>query len=172
MKQTSELNWQWLSAVIFLLMLSRLIPHPPNFTPIGAMAVLAGLYFKDLRSALLVPLLAMLASDLFLGLHSSLLFVYGAIAFIVWLSFQFSAWNSPAFIVAHAFISAVIFFLVTNFGAWLTHEMYPHTFAGLAEAYVAGIPFFKNSLLSNLLFCLIGYTVINGLARLKFSTGL
>ncbi len=149
-------SWQWLALIILFLALSRLIPHAPNFTPLGAMALLAGACVKDLRVSLLIPLIAMLLSDAILGFHSAMIFVYGAVALIVIGSHYWLKKLSLVSITLAAFISAITFFMVTNFGAWLSHDMYTHNVSGLIQAYIAGIPFFKNTLVSNLLFTAIG----------------
>jgi hypothetical protein len=150
-------SWQWLVAIILFLAVSRLIPHAPNFTPLGAMALLAGACIKDLRVSLLIPLTAMLLTDAILGFHISMLFVYGAVALIVLGSHLWLTRLSLVSITVVAIISAITFFIVTNFGAWLSHDMYTHNASGLAQAYIAGIPFFKNTLVSNLLFTAIGF---------------
>ena len=149
-------SWQWLAAIIIFLAFSRLIPHPPNFTPVGAMALLAGAFSKDFKLALLIPLIAMLLSDAVIGFHSSMMFVYGAVVIIVIGSHYWLKQISLPSLSLAAVISALVFFAITNFGAWLSHDMYPHTVSGLGQAYIAGIPFFKNTLLSNVLFTAVG----------------
>ena len=156
-KQIQSPSWQWLLTILVFLAFSRLIPHPPNFTPLGAMALLAGVYFKDLKVALFIPIVAMLISDALLGFHSSMMYVYGAVIFITLGSYLLIKHCTLLSITLGAITSAVIFFIVTNFGAWLSHDMYPHTLAGLQQAYLAGVPFFRNTLVSNLLFTAIGF---------------
>lgn len=150
-------SWQWLAAIILFLAFSRLIPHAPNFTPLGAMALLSGAFIKDLRVSILIPIIAMFLSDAIIGFHSSMIYVYGAVALIVIGSHFWLTRLSLISITLAALVSACLFFLVTNFGAWLSHDMYAHNLAGLTQAYVAGIPFFKNTLMSNLLFTLVGF---------------
>ena len=164
---TNTQNWKWVAGIVLLLALSRLIPHPPNFTPLGAMAILAGATIKDFRLALLIPLSAMLASDIFLGFHSSMLFVYASVAIIV-LACHF--WLKKLSLISlglAALFAAILFFLVTNFGAWLSHDMYAHTIGGLGQAYTAGIPFFKNTLLSNLFFIAISFYALKTISGKK-----
>jgi hypothetical protein len=156
-KHLKHPSWQWLAAIILFLAFSRLIPHAPNFTPLGAMALLSGAFVKDIRVSLLIPLIAMLLSDAIIGFHSSMIFVYGAVALIVIGSHYWLKRVSLVSITLAAFISAVAFFLITNFGAWLTHDMYIHNISGLTQAYIAGIPFFKNTLISNVLFTAVGF---------------
>lgn len=160
-------NWKWIAGLMLLLALSRLIPHPPNFTPLGAMAILAGAAMKDLRLAMLAPLIAMGVSDALLGFHTSLLFVYGAVVMMVVMSrFLLQSVTTMRIVVA-ALASAILFFMVTNFGAWLSHDMYAKTWSGLGQAYIAGIPFFRNTLLSNLFFTAISFFALNCLPKLK-----
>jgi len=156
-QSSSKPYWQWLIAIVFMLAFSRLIPHPPNFTPLGAMALLAGASMRDIRFALLIPFIAMLLSDSILGFHSSMVFVYGAVGLIVIGSHCLLKRLSIVSIGLATVISAIAFFIITNFGAWLSHDMYSHTVTGLGEAYIAGIPFFKNTLISNILFTSVGF---------------
>lgn len=160
MNKVNSIHWQWIVGLILLLTISRLIPHPPNFTPLGAMAILAAATIKDLRLAMLIPIGAMLISDSLLGFHSSLLFVYSAIAVIVLINQYLLKTVSVGKLALAALTSAIIFFLITNFGAWLSHTMYPRTLDGLWQAYIAGIPFFRNTLLSNIFFTAISFYAI------------
>lgn len=160
-------HWQWLIGIILLLAFSRLIPHPPNFTPLGAMALLAGATIKDFRVALLVPLFAMILSDALLGFHSSMEFVYSAVSLIVLASSHWLKSFSLLPLTIAAVSSATVFFIVTNFGAWLSHDMYPHTTSGLWQAYLAGVPFFRNTLLSNIIFTAASFYIITLLPRNK-----
>ena len=162
-KQSQSPTWQWVLVIILFLAFSRLIPHPPNFTPLGAMALLAGANFKDIRVALLIPIIAMLISDAMIGLHSSMLYVYGSVVLIIVSSHLFIKKCTLLTMGLGALASAVVFFLTTNFGAWLSHEMYPRTLEGLQQAYVAGIPFFRNTLMSNLLFTAVGFYALRQL---------
>ena len=130
----------------------RLLPHWPNFTPVAAMALFGGAHFASRRMALAVPLAAMLLSDAVLGFHSSMGFVYGAFAATVGLGLLLRNGRSPLRVGGMALGASVLFFGVTNFGAWLVGGLYPLTAAGLAEAYVAGLPFFTNTLAGDLLY--------------------
>lgn len=169
MQRLENIQWQWICAVIVLLALSRFIPHPPNFTPIGAMAILSGGLFKSLRMGLIIPLAAMLLSDLILGLHSSILFVYGSITLItLCCHFLLRKLNLISIGTAVIFATA-IFFLITNFGAWLSHGMYPHNVQGLGLAYVAGLPFLLNSLLANIVFTTTACVALLSLKPIKES---
>lgn len=133
---------------------SRLIPHAPNFTPVISTALFAGAYLQK-RFAFLVPVAAMLMSDIVIGFYSpgSMTFVYGSLLLIVALGLTMSNKASVTRIAGLSLVGAVLFFVLTNFGVWLVPgSMYPKTLAGLIECYVMAIPFFGNTLLSTLVY--------------------
>ena len=140
-----------LSAILLAAAL-RLVPHPPNFTPIGAMALFGGAYFGRRALAFAAPLGALLLSDAVIGFHSGMPFVYASVAIIVLFGIAVRSRMTPLRIGAAAVLSSVLFFAVTNFGVWLGDGMYPQTLAGLAACYVAAIPFFQNTLAGDLVF--------------------
>lgn len=130
----------------------RLVPHPPNFTPIGAMALFGGAYFGRRALAFAAPLGAMLLSDAILGFHSGMAYVYGSVALIVLIGWAVAKRITPLAIAGAAIASSVLFFAITNFGTWATGELYPPTLAGLEACFVAAIPFFQNTLAGDLFF--------------------
>jgi hypothetical protein len=150
------MNYSRLLALIGMVLsvsLFRLLPHPPNFTPILAVALFAGAQFTDRRLALLVPLLAMLAADLLLGLHATLPFVYGAIALIVILGMWLKKRLSVTWTATTAVSGSMLFYIITNFGAWLTMpELYARSIEGLLTAYIAAIPFYQTMLAGDLFY--------------------
>jgi hypothetical protein len=137
-----------LITMILAAALSRLLPHPPNFAPIGALALFGGAQFADRRVAFLVPLAAMLLSDLCIGLYSHMGWVYGSFALItcigLWLRTHRRAWP----IAGASLLASSLFFLITNFGVWMNGTA-PSGLAGLMACYVAAIPFFGNTLLGD-----------------------
>lgn len=141
-----------LSLIIFAIAMFRLLPHPLNVSPVAAMALFGGAYFSDKRVAFLVPFLALLLSDLILGLHDTMVYVYAGFGLTVVIGFWISKNLNISRIALAAVGSSVLFFIITNFGAWFTSGLYPMTIDGLMQAYVAAIPFFQNSLLGNLVF--------------------
>ena len=141
-----------ISAIIFALAMFRLLPHLPNVSPVAAMALFGGAYFADKRMAFLVPLLALFLSDLVLGLHNSMIFVYAGFALTVAIGFLLKGKVTITNTAFATVVSSVLFFLLTNLGAWMTSGLYARSAEGLMQAYVAGIPFFQNSLLGNLVF--------------------
>lgn len=153
-----------LIGIILLAALSRLLPHPPNFSPVEAVALFGGAYFARRAMAIAVPLLAMLISDLGLGLingglyseyflSAGFLLVYACIAASTVLGFALRGRVSGFRVAGFALAGSILFFLVTNFGTWLGSTLYPQSAAGLAAAYVAGVPFFQNTVLGTLFYC-------------------
>ncbi|HEY3248557.1 MAG TPA: DUF6580 family putative transport protein [bacterium] len=134
---------------------ARLLPHPPNVTPIAAMALFGGASFDDARMALAVPLAAMLLSDVVLGLHATMPFVYLGFLLIAGIGLWLRTRRSIPTIAAGAVVGSIAFFLITNFGVWATTTFYPKTAAGLWAAYVAGLPFFRNTVLGDLFYCAV-----------------
>lgn len=137
------------AALIVLAALSRLLPHPPNFTPVEAIGLFGGAYLADRRLAFIVPLVAMALSDLILGLHGAMPVIYGLIAFNVWLGLRMGANPSAARIAGNGLLAASVFFIVSNFAVWASGGglEYSRDFAGLISCYVAALPFFGYSLL-------------------------
>ena len=140
--------------LVFLAAAARIVPHPPNVTPVAAMALLAGFAFGARPLAFVLPLAALFVSDLVLGLHESMIFVYGAFAVTVWIGTRLGEFRWTRTLGA-ALASSVLFFLLTNFGVWALGTLYPRTLAGLVACYGAAIPFFRNSVLGDL-----GFTVV------------
>ena len=148
----NKYKFLFISAIILAAVLSRLIPHPPNFTPIAAIALFGGCYFNNKNYAFAIPLAAMFLSDLIIGLHSTLLVVYLSFAVIVLIGSKISEKRSPLRVGLAAVSSSVIFFITTNFGVWLLGSLYPKTIEGLATCYIAAIPFFQNNLMGDLFY--------------------
>lgn len=140
-----------LSAIVAAAAL-RLVPHPPNFTPIGAMALFSGAYLGRRSLAFVAPLAALLLSDLVLGFYAGMEIVYPSVALVVLIGWWVSTRRTALRIGAAAIASSVSFFLITNFGMWLFSGFYPLTSAGLATCFVAAIPFFQNTIAGDLFF--------------------
>ena len=141
-----------LAGMVLAAAAARLLPHPWNFTPIGAMALFGGAQFAGKRAAFLVPLAALFLSDLMLGLHSLMPFVYGCFALTVCLGFWVRRNASAGRIAVASLISSTVFFLVTNFGVWACLNTYPKNAGGLLECYAAGLPFYRNGVLGDLFY--------------------
>ena len=141
-------------SLILVLSFSRLIPHPYNFTPILAAGVFGGFYFKNFILSLFVVIISMFVGDLIIGFHSTMSLTYSALAAAAGIGTLIKKFNFKEIILS-GISSSVIFFLITNFGSWLTMAMYEKSFSGLLQSYVMGIPFFHNTLLSTLIYLLV-----------------
>ena len=139
-------------SAIFLAALLRLLPHPPNFSPIAAMALFSGAFLPRRGLAFAAPIGAMLLSDAVLGFHGGMPVVYASVAMIVAIGWLVSARRTAGRIALAAVTGSVLFYLLTNFGVWASGTMYPKTVEGLVACYVAAIPFFQNSLAGDLFF--------------------
>ena len=130
----------------------RLVPHPPNFSPIDAMALFSGAYLGRRGIAFVAPLAALLLSDLVLGFYHGVATVYATVALIVVIGWWLSSKRTPLRIGIAAIASSVTFFVITNFGMWLFSGFYPVTYAGLLACYTAAIPFFQNTVAGDLFY--------------------
>jgi hypothetical protein len=131
---------------------SRLIPHPPNMASITAVALFGGAYLSDKRLAFLVPLVALLLSDLVLGLYSHMEVIYGSFALVVCIGLWLQRKRTAVRIAAATLASSVLFFVVTNFSVWAFGSLYPRTAEGFLACYLAAIPFFQNTLMGDALY--------------------
>lgn len=130
----------------------RLVPHPPNFSPIGAMALFSGAYLGRRPLAFVAPLSALFLSDLVLGFYHGMATVYASVALIVLIGAFALQRVSPTRIGVLALTSSILFFAITNFGIWAFSGFYPRTFVGLEACYVAAIPFFQNTVAGDLVY--------------------
>ena len=141
----------FITLFIIVAALMRLIPHPPNFVPITAIAIFAGVKFNNIKIAYAIPISIMLISDLFIGFYSISLFVYLAFILII----TYSSFNKK-YSIKNIILSSVMFFIITNFGVWLMGG-YPKSVEGLVLCYTMAIPFFTNSIIADLFFSAILY---------------
>jgi hypothetical protein len=145
--------------IIFVILLSRFIPHPPNFTPIISIAVLSPLFFNKNITSLSVIILGMFVTDIFLGIYPSMIFTYLTIILIFYFSKILFKLDSFKNIILCSFLSSVIFFILTNFSVWFLSGLYSLNFEGLIACYLLAIPFFHNTLISTMLFSSITYFI-------------
>jgi hypothetical protein len=144
-RSNQHLKLAIIAGMILLAALSRLLPHPWNFSPLEAMALFAGAHIAQRWLGVLVPLIALLISDLFLGFYEGIWVTYLCFALIA-LAGTWLRGAGAAKIAAFGLASATGFFIVSNFAVWAGSAMYPHTAAGLLSCYVSAIPFFHNQL--------------------------
>ena len=131
-------------SIIVAAALMRLLPHWPNFTPVAAMALFAGTYFERKQFAFAIPIAAMFLSDLVLGFTALMPAVYLSFVVTVVIGATIRKHISVRNVLLASFASTVIFFLITNFAAWLVFPFYPQNFLGLMESYMAGLVFFND----------------------------
>jgi len=150
-------------SIIFALAAFRLLQIIPNVSPIAAMALFAGAQLSDKKLAFVIPFAALLLSDLVLGMHSTMIFVYLAFAVTVLVGILMAKKQNIFTVFLAAFGTSLMFFLVTNAGVWLMYDTYPVGLTGLIDTYIAGIPFYQNTLIGDLFFNTIlfgGYALL------------
>jgi len=145
-------------AVIF-----RFIPHIANFSPILAIALFGGAYLNK-KHALLLPLALMMITDLFIGMHNTILFTWGSILLISGLGMLLRQKKNVLNISLSALSSAVLFFIISNFGVWIM-GWYPRTLNGLISCYTLAIPFFRTTIASTLIFSFVLFGIYEFVAR-------
>jgi hypothetical protein len=149
MNKEKFLRWVFVFAVIAFGIGYRFFSPEPNFSPIGAIALFSGFLFPSF--GFLVPLLILASSDFVFGFYESLPFVYAGV-FVLFLLGR-SILKVDLFQVGLATLGGSLsFYIVSNFGHWLVTSMYPKNFYGLIDCYLAALPFFRTSLISDLLF--------------------
>lgn len=160
-----------LATIILLTALSRLLPHPYNFTPIAALALFGAATFERKWLGLIVPLAAMLLSDLFIGFHGGMLSVYTAFTMIWLLGLAMLQKITVSRVIVTSLLSSTLFFLVTNFAVWYGSKYYPQTPQGLLACYAAGLAFFNgqsfflNAVLGDLTFSTVLFGAYSLLQR-------
>ena len=148
-------------SLILVLAFSRLIPHPPNFTPIIAAAVMSGYLFKNIYISSIVLLLSMFLSDLVIGIYSNFFFVYFSLLLIIFMCTKIIKDLNFKKLFLLSIFSSLIFFLITNFGVWAFSNMYERNLNGLLYCYLLAIPFFTNTIISTIVFSYLAYTANN-----------
>ena len=140
--------------LILVAVLARIIPHPPNFTPIIAIALFSGHILTKSNKVIgyLIPLIIMFIADLFIGFYSTIIYVYLSIFIISIIGKRSHLFKSPKETTLTSTIGSILFFLITNTAVWFHSEMYSKTITGLWSCYVMAIPFFHNTLISTLTF--------------------
>ena len=151
--------------ILGILALGRIIPHPPNFTPILATAIYTPYMINDKWIAVLIPLSAMFIADIIIGFHPYMLWVYGAIGISTLLSYWSMRFNKKYIqLGVMAILSSILFFIITNFAVWAIWDYYPKTIDGLIICYIKAIPFFQNTLLGTIIYtAIITLTIQKGM---------
>lgn len=159
-------NFYLVLIMIFAGAMMRLIPHWPNFTPITAIALFGGTFLKRKDLAFLVPVAAMLLSDLVIGFHSTMFPVYITFIAIVAMGLVLKSRLTVVNTLTASLSASVVFYLVTNFASWTSGLMpYPMNVAGLMQAYIAGLPFFFNGILGDLFYTSVMFGAVYLVSR-------
>ena len=140
------------SSIIIILALSNIwFSQIPNISPIAAIALFGGAFLNEKKIGLLIPIGALFLSDLFIGFHGSMWSVYLSFALIVMIG---SRIKKPSFlnVIGASITGSLLFFILTNFAVWTQGQMYSMDLSGLLTCYEMAIPFFRNTLLGDLLF--------------------
>ncbi len=152
-----------ISIIIVLAIVSRLIPHPPNFTPIIAIGLFGSAYIKNRSLAILIPISAMFISDMFIGYHVTIYWVYGSLLAISILGMLLINRVSIKNCTIATISGSLFFFIITNFGVWLTSAYYPNNIEGLIICYTVALPFLANTLVGSIFYGVImfgGYEIL------------
>ena len=152
-----------ISIIIVLAIISRLIPHPPNFTPIIAIGLFGSAYIKNRSLAMFIPICAMFLADIFIGYHSTIYWVYGSLLLISILGMLVINRVSLKKCTIAIFSGSLLFFIVTNFGVWFTSTYYPKNIEGLITCYTVALPFLANTLAGSICYSVImfgGYEIL------------
>ncbi len=170
------MNWKenkyfWIATLIFVTALTRLMPHPWNFTPVTALFIFGGAQSGKNLFNFILPFSALLISDFLLNnfiYHHSGITIFYKGAFFIYLSyaliFLFNYFLKPEWgykLVVGAFGSSVLFFIITNFASWLSNPIYSQDLSGLLTSYSAGLPFFRNAIIGDLLYSFALFGVFN-----------
>ena len=153
--------------IILIGAFSRIIPHPPNFTAIGAISILGGVYFGKNYLAFLIPIISMLISDFLLGFNMAIS-VYLSFLIMIPLGIGIKNKLSNLSVIKTSIYASIVFFLITNFSVWIFSTVYPNNIYGLLICYYAGIPFFFNTLLGNIFFSFSLFGIYEIVSKRKF----
>lgn len=150
-------------AVLLGAVFLRLVPHIPNVAPIAALALFSGVKMSNWKG-FAVPLVVMIISDFFLGFHATVPFVYASFLLIVEIGHLLRKNTTPLSVGIGTLMGSILFFIVTNFGVWVTSSMYEKTIRGLLHCYVMGLPFFRNTLSGDIFYTVVfflGYRIFS-----------
>ena len=147
------------AGLIFAAAFTRLVPHYPNFTAVGAIALFGGTYLANKKLAFIVPFAAMLLTDIIIGFHPTMWAVYFSFGLIVLIGLQIAKNKKVSTIFLGTISSSVLFFVITNFAQWISDPFYAKTGAGLAQCYTMAIPFFSYTALGDMFYVAVLFGV-------------
>ena len=166
-------------SLILFASFSRIIPHMPNFTPIGAIALFGGAYLKNRYHAFLIPMISLWLSDLILNnfifsfyseftwFYPGFLWQYASFILIIVIGYLFLKKLNFKNIFITTIFSSLLFFIITNFGVWISGSMYTLDFQGLISCYIMALPFFKGTLLGFMCYSTLLFGVLE-FSKYKF----
>jgi len=155
MKKYINLRFLLILGIILAAIISRLITHIPNVNPIMAVALFSAAFFPDKRLALLIPVIAMFISDIFIGFHETIIAVYLSFGVGALIGFLLLKKLTVSRVVLASLLSSTAFFIITNFAVWLMTDLYVLTFDGLAKCFTMALPFYRNALIGDMIYCTI-----------------
>lgn len=153
--------------LILMVVVTRLLPHPMGFTPVGALGLFSGAYIMN-RRAWLIPIVVLLISDIFIGFYNPIIMlsVYVSFALSAVLGrYVLSKRRSILRVAGSAVGSATILFVLSNFTLWATGLYYPLTLEGLTLCFIRAIPFYGNSLMGDLLYAAVLFGTYEGVKQ-------
>ena len=150
-------------SLIIIGILLRFVPHTANFTPVAAIAIFAGVYLNK-KQALIVPLLLMMLSDIFLGMHNVVIFTWGSFVLVTFLGIWAKNHKKFKVVASTSIVSSVLFYLITNFGVWMM-GWYPQTAKGLLDCYILGLPFLRTFTVATLVYTVVFFGAYELIAR-------
>jgi Family of unknown function (DUF6580) len=156
-----------LTLMILAAAFTRLIPHYPNFTAVGAIALFGGAYFSKKYLAFIVPMAALIISDLIIGFYSGMWVVYLSFALVVVIGMQIGQTKKPGRVLLASVSASVSFFIITNFALFPPNTIYPQNLTGIMESYTAAIPFFSYTFLGDLFYVGVMFGIFE-IAKSKF----
>ena len=148
--------------LVVIALLTRLLPHPPNFAPITSIALFTGFHFVNKRLALFIPLVCMFLTDLFLGVHSLMPIIYLSFVLISMIGLR-----AKSISLGTVLFASTLFFVVSNLGGWYFY--YPHTWVGLTSCFVLAIPFFVNAIMGDLFYTSVLQFSFNKIRKPSYS---
>ncbi len=185
MNGTKQFNTILAAGLIIVGVLLRIIPHPPNVTPIAAIALLGGAYIGKKYLAFLIPLAALFLSDVLLNNTINKVYFTDSPGFVLWspyMAFTYAAFllmvligivylKKPSFFknILGAVGASVLFFFVSNIGVWIMPGGYPETLGGLVTCLTAGLPFFRNTLVGNVVYVIVFFSAFSYIQKVYLS---
>lgn len=146
--------------LVFLGLATRLLPHPPNFNSINAMALFSAFYLGNRWFSLGFVYLTMFLGDLVLGFHATMPFVYVSIGLIIFIGHHLKNQMSLRMTIPSTLACSLLSFIVYNFGVWMVGSLYPKTLDGLLICYIAAIPFHLNAIAGDLAYGVLFFSYI------------